>query len=110
MIADEYAYIGRDNVIQRVLLVDGEELTEIQKLAITRVTVKVGSYCLDTEDGVNINYDDGVVSITAGLIDGIRKGTYTADVTVYDSSIINGNAWGSFTIFVDDWGVCDVDS
>ena len=110
MIADEYAYIGRDNVIQRVLLVDEEELTSIQKAAITRVTVKIGSFCLDTDDGINIAYSDGVVTMTVGLIEDIRKGTYPADITVYDSSAVNGNAWGSFTVFVDDWGVCDADS
>lgn len=104
MIVDEYAYIGRDNVIRRTLLIDGEELTADQKTAIERVTVKIGSYCLDTlESDDPIELDDGVVNVQVGLIPDIKRGYYTAEITVYDTVYTNGKAWGSFTVFVQNW-------
>lgn len=108
MTADEYAYIGRDNVIKRVLLIDGSALSAGEKAAITRVTAKFGSYCLDTavvDD--NISYNDGTVSLTIGLVTGIKKGLYTVELTVYDPTMLNGKAWGSFTVYVDNWESCE---
>jgi len=107
MIADEYAYIGRDNVIKRSLLIDGKELSSAEKAAVTRVTVKIGPHCLDTVVGDNISYSDGNFEITVGLISGIKAGMYSAEVTVYDAVLLNGKAWGSFTVYVDNWEVCD---
>ena len=104
---DEYAYIGRDNIIRRTLLIDGKALTSDEKAAITRVTVTVGKSCLDTAVGDNISYSDGVVSLTIGLIEGIRRGLYNAEVTVYDPLMPNGKAWGSFTVYVDHWESCE---
>jgi len=104
MIVDEYAYIGRDNVIRRTLLIDGKELTEGQKTAVQRVTVKIGPYCLDTDESDDpIEYDDGVVNIQIGLVEDIKRGYYTAKITVYDTVYVNGKAWGSFTVFVENW-------
>jgi len=104
---DEYAYIGRDNIIRRTLLIDGNALTSDEKAAITRVTVNIGPFCLDTDVGDNISYSDGVVNITVGLITGIKRGKYNAEVTVYDPLMPNGKAWGSFTIYVDNWESCE---
>jgi len=108
MIADEYAYIGRDNVINRVLLIDGAVLSSDDKAAITRVTAKFGSYCLDTDVADdNITYSDGTVSLTLGLVSGIKKGLYTVKLIVYDPTMTNGKAWDSFTVFVDNWDACN---
>jgi hypothetical protein len=107
MIADENAYIGRDNKIKRALLIDGKTLSNNEKAAITQVTVKIGPHCLDTVVGDNISYSDGVIEMTIGLIEGIRKGMYKAEITVFDALLPNGKAWGSFTVFVDNWDSCD---
>lgn len=107
MIADEYAYIGRDNKTRRELLINGNELSSSDKTAITRVTVKIGPYCLDTDVGDNISYSNGIVEMTIGLIENIRKGLYNAEVTVFDGSMTNGKAWGSFTVYVDNWDTCE---
>lgn len=107
MYADEYAYIGRDNIIKRQLLIDGNVLSTEDKAAITRVVVRVGSYCLDTGVGDNITFSDDIVSVQIGLIENIRRGMYNAEITVYDSVMVNGKAWDSFTVFVDNWDACD---
>lgn len=104
MIIDEYAYIGRDNIIRRALLIDGVALTNIEKAAVERVTLKLGQYCLDTDDSDDpIEYVDGVVNIQVGLIPELKRGTYTAEMTVYDTVYTNGKAWGSFTVLVEEW-------
>lgn len=108
MVADEYAYIGRDNIIRRVLLIDGDALSVAQKAAITKVTVKIGPYCLDTTASEDpIEYSDGTVEIQVGLIPTIKRGMYTAEVTAFDATMPNGKAWGSFTVWVDTWDACD---
>jgi hypothetical protein len=104
---DEYAYIGRDNVIRRTLLIDGKALTNDEKAAVNRVTVGIGPFCLDTVIGDNISYSDGVINLTIGLIEGIKRGKYNAEVTVYDPIMTNGKAWGSFTVYVDTWDACN---
>jgi hypothetical protein len=107
MSVSENAYIGRDNVTKRVLRIDGALLTSGEQQAIERVVVNIGTYCLDTDDGINITYDAGVISMTIGLIDGIRAGEYTAKITVYDSVLTNGKAWDSFKVMVYPWNECD---
>jgi hypothetical protein len=107
MLADENAYIGRDNIIRRVLLIDGKTLTNDDIAAINRVTARVGSHCLDTLIGDNISYSDGVVEMTLGLIEGIKRGIYNVEVSVYDPTMTNGKAWGSFTVWIDNWESCE---
>ena len=107
MYADEYAYIGRENVIKRQLLIDGNVLSEGDKAAINRVVVRIGPYCLDTSVGENIEFSGDTVSIKVGRIPNIRRGMYNAEITVYDGALVNGKAWDSFTVFVDSWDTCN---
>lgn len=103
----EKAYIGRANVIRRVLLADGEELSEFQQQGITRVQVRLRNICLDTNNVSDpITYNDGVIELQIGLIPDIQPGNYTARVTVYDNPNPEGKAWDQFPVEVMYWEVC----
>ena len=107
----ETAYIGRANTIKRVLQKQGAVLTEAERLAITRVQAKWGTWCIDTDVGADpIEYDssDGAVRMQIGLVPGLTVGRYDLTLTCFDAATPEGFAWGGFRLTVVEWTVCDV--
>jgi len=105
----ETAYIGRANSIKRVLQRAGEALDESSRLAITRVTAKFGTYCIDTDVGADpIEYDSatGTVSMQIGLVTGIVEGQYNLKLTAFDAATPEGFAWGNVHVLVKSWEAC----
>jgi hypothetical protein len=107
----ETVYIGRANVIQRVLQAAAVDLAAPERTAITRVQARFGDYCLDTDEATDpIAYDSttGGVSMQIGLVTGIVVGKYDLILTCFDAATPEGFAWGNFRIDVKAWPICDV--
>lgn len=103
----ETIYLGRDNEVRRVLTANGQPLSAQQQAAVTRVVVRVGDVCLDTDVAMDpIEYVDGVVTLKLGLSEELKPGMCNARLTVYDQANPNGLAFGDFALQVVAWGVC----
>lgn len=100
----EAAYVGRENRIRRTLRINGAELTQDQRDAVTRVVATWGSIALDTDvQSDPISYIDGVVELQPGLATGIAEGEFDVKLTVFDAVSVQGRAWGHFVMDVWPW-------
>jgi hypothetical protein len=104
----EIAWIGRANVIRRVLQSDSVDIDSDDQAAITKVQASFGGFCIDTDvDTDLIALDGGTVEMSLGLVPSIAVGRYVVQLTVYDSVATEGYSWGSFSLIVRNWTVCD---
>lgn len=105
----EKIYLGRENRLVRELTRAGAVLGTADKEAITRVQAWINDeHCLDTDNPAHpIEYDDGVVTMQAGLVAGLEPGEATIHLTVYDPEHSDGLAWGSFEAEVLPWPTCE---
>lgn len=102
----EIVYSGYDNKIVRRLLRDGEELTEEEKAAITKVKVALSCgpvYDSAEDDEVEYDAEDGLVRMWLGRDEELYPGRHTAFITVFDPKHENGVAWSQFMIDVQNW-------
>jgi hypothetical protein len=106
----ETVYIGRANVIRRVLQANDADLTEVQQSAVTRVQFAFGTHCLDTANVSDpISYADGVVEMQLGLVAGLEAAkNVVGRLIVYDAVTPEGKAWGSVTLQIVEWEACSV--
>ena len=109
MARGEKIYIGAENRTVRELTKAGQALTTDEKAAVLRVQAWINNnICLDTEDATHpISYDDGKVTMQAGLIEGLEAGAATIYLTVFDAEHTTGLAWGSFSVEIIDWPKCE---
>ena len=94
----ETVFVGRDNVIARELLQDGEPPVP----GINRVVAHIGDVTLDTDTDPEISYSDNVVTIRLGGKT-LRYGLNICRLTVYDVAHPNGLAWDEFPVLLLDW-------
>ena len=102
----EKIYKGRDNIMSLQLRADG---AAVNISGTTRATVKIGDVVIDSQlysssfdwstNGTNgqLDLDFG----TLDLIKGLPDGRYTATLTIYDLTYVNGLVWGDFIIDVE---------
>lgn len=101
------AYLTRDNVIRRQLLVDGSVVTEG---AVTRAVLKVGDICIDTDvaaDPIELVNTGTVVEFQLGQVLGLTKGVRSAVLYIYDAEHPEGLWWESYRVRVEDGAGCE---
>ena len=105
----ETIYIGRANRIKRELTRNGAELSAVDQAAITKVQVIIQGQCFDTEAHPGeIQYDDGVFTLQAGLREGLAAADrIDAHIVVYDPANTEGLAWGTFRVTIKAWPECN---
>ena len=109
MARGEKIYVGAENRTVRELTKAGQTLTEDEKLAVLRVQAWFSdTVCLDTDNATDpISYEDGKVTMQAGLASGLSAGESTVYLTVFDAEHTTGLAWGSFSVEIIDWPKCE---
>lgn len=91
------AYIGRENEHQYRLLQNGQPVVEG---AVSRVRIKFGPYCLDTDqpdDPIEVDAE-GVVTFRPGMVEGLQRGMYEGQLVVYDNPSPEGIVWDSVIV------------
>lgn len=92
----EVVYLGRDNTIDLLFMVDGI-VSDIS--GAERVTIEFGDATIDSDTSPDaFDWSDGeggILYLTLGD-ESIPTGSYDAFVTIYDSENVNGWVWNSF--------------
>jgi len=102
-----YGYIDRENIEGLTLEIDGGT---VPAETVTKVTLKFGDYCIDTDnDSDQIYFTDSnnqAISIKLGQVDSIAVGRYSGTLTIYDAETVNGLAWIRVKVEIFAWAVC----
>jgi hypothetical protein len=102
------AYVGRANVTDLTVQIDGETITAG---VITRAQLRLGEHCIDTAevgDPIELTQSATVVSVQLGLIAGLLPDErHIAQLTVYTATHTQGVAVETGTIITRAWPVCD---
>jgi len=73
---------------------------------LTRVIAKVGTHCLDTDDGLEWADSKRAVVAKFGLITGLTPGTYDCHITGEDNAHISGLPYAHVKIKAVAWPSC----
>ena len=103
-------YTGTANSVGLTLKVNG---ATVDAGTVTRAIFRFGDYCLDTDEAdadiFSLNEDATVLTVRAGLIDGVQPGKYSGMLTLYDEETADGIAWERITVIIGQWLKCAED-
>lgn len=107
----ETVYLGRDNVVVRELIQDGQPPVAH---AISRVVARIGSVCIDSQSDDEIQLDvvdvNGIehthVTLTLGHLN-LSPTVHKVQLTAFDANHPDGIAWDEFWVYVKPWQVCE---
>ena len=101
-------YLGRANSARILLLKQGRPVSS----GFERAVIRFGEWCVDTSaenHPAQIVESGKAVDVQIGLIPGLRRGQYTARLTVYDQENPEGLAWPTpIGVFIQPWDACEV--